>query len=67
MHRNVPKIVSQLTQLIARENLNISDMNNRSRKDLAYTMLDLDSKADSATLDAMRAVEGVIRVRVIYK
>ena len=67
MHRNVPKIVSQLTQLIARENLNISDMNNRSRKDLAYTMLDLDSKADAATLDAMRAVEGVIRVRVIYK
>ena len=67
MHRNIPKIVSQLTQLIAHENLNISDMNNRSRKDLAYTMLDLDSKADAATLDAMRAVAGVIRVRVIYK
>jgi D-3-phosphoglycerate dehydrogenase len=45
--------------------LNISDMTNRSRGEYAYTLLDLDSKVTPAAIEHLKAVNGIISVRVI--
>jgi len=65
MHRNVPNTLSQFTTAVAAENINISDLINRSRGEYAYTMLDLDHHASPALIENLQKIEGVLRVRVI--
>lgn len=64
-HKNIPNMISQFTSAFAAENINISDMVNKSRGDYSYTMLDLDVAASDSVVKAVEAIDGVIRVRVI--
>ncbi|MBQ1193952.1 MAG: phosphoglycerate dehydrogenase [Lachnospiraceae bacterium] len=64
-HKNVPNIISQVTGAMAAENVNISDMASKSKGDYAYTILDLDSPATEAVADKIKALDGIIKVRVI--
>lgn len=64
-HLNIPNMIGQVTGTLASGNVNISDMTNKSRDKFAYTLLDLESKADEATVEKLRKIEGVLRVRVI--
>lgn len=64
-HKNVPHMISQLTTVFADDNINISDMLNKSKGDYAYSMFDLDSTTSKAIIAKIEAIEGVIRVRVI--
>lgn len=65
LHKNIPNTLSRFTGVMASENINISDLLNRSRGEYAYTMLDLDGAPSQAALAALNGIEGVIRVRVI--
>ena len=65
MHRNIPNTLSQFTTAVAAENINISDMLNRSRGEYAYTMLDLDHPTPPGVIEKLRKMDGVLRVRVI--
>ncbi len=65
LHRNIPTMLAQISTLISEDGLNIDTMTNRSKKDYAYTVLDLTEDVAEATLEKIRAVEGVIRVRKI--
>ena len=65
LHRNIPNTLSQFTGAMARENINISDLMNRSRGEYAYTMLDLDHPAPQSVIDALNSMDGVLRVRKI--
>ena len=65
MHRNIPNCLSRFTSAVASENINISDMVNRSRGDYAYTMLDIDHPTPQSVIDQIERIEGVLRVRVI--
>ena len=65
MHRNIPNSLSQFTAAVAAENINISDLINRSRGEYAYTMLDLDHPTPSGVIEKLRKIDGVLRVRVI--
>ena len=65
MHRNIPNTLSQFTGAVAAENINISDMVNRSRGEYAYTMLDLDHPTPPGVIEKLRNMDGVLRVRVI--
>lgn len=65
LHRNVPAMVAQISTLISEEGVNIDTMTNRSKKDNAYTVLDVESDVAEATLDKIRAIEGVLRVRKV--
>ena len=65
LHKNIPNSLGQFTSIVARENVNISDMLNRSKGEYACTMLDLDSKVSDSVPQAIAAVDGVLRVRVI--
>jgi len=65
MHRNIPNSLSQFTAAVAAENINISDLINRSRGEFAYTMLDLDHPAPESVIARLEKIEGVLKVRVI--
>ena len=65
LHKNVPNMLTRFTGVFAQDNVNISDMVNRSRNDYAYTMLDVDSPVTEEFVQDLEVIEGVIRVRVI--
>lgn len=62
-HKNVRKMISQFTEILS--DTNIANMNNSSRGDYAYTLIDLEEKPRPQVLDALRAVDGVLKVRMI--
>lgn len=64
-HKNVPNCVSNFTNLCAKEGFNIANMINKSRKDLAYTIIDLDNDVDASIAKDFEALENVMKVRVI--
>lgn len=65
LHKNVPSVIASLTTAISNAGGNIENMVNASRKDFAYTMIDV-TGADAAPIsEAMTKIDGVIRVRVI--
>ena len=65
LHRNIPNCLSRFTSALAEENINISDMLNRSKGEYAYTMLDIDHPTPSAVVKHLQQLDGVLRVRVI--
>ena len=65
LHRNIPNTLSQFTSAFAAENINISDLVNRSKGEYAYTMLDLDHVPSEAAVKSLEKIDGVLRVRVI--
>ena len=65
LHRNIPNTLSQYTSAMAQENINISDLLNRSKGEFAYTMLDLDGVPSEAAIEKLKKMDGVLRVRVI--
>ncbi|MEM7283512.1 MAG: phosphoglycerate dehydrogenase, partial [Pseudomonadota bacterium] len=60
---NVPNMVGQISTCLAKANLNIIDMLNKSQGDLAYTLVDVDQAIPQQTLDQLNAIDGVLRVR----
>jgi len=65
LHRNVPNSIGQFTAALAADNINISDMINRSKGEYAYTMFDLDEPTPAKVTEHLQNIEGVFRVRVI--
>ena len=65
LHRNIPNTLSRFTGAMAKENINISDLVNRSRGEYAYTMLDLDHPAPDSVIEELKNMDGVLRVRKI--
>lgn len=65
LHRNIPKMLSQVTTLFAEEEVNIADMTNKSKKEWAYTMLDTDTPPSKELIDKLKQITGVVKVRVI--
>lgn len=68
-HKNVPKMVGNITNVLSSYNMNIADMVNRSRGDYAYTMIDIDNIFDenlaSTLKDQISNIEGMVTVRII--
>jgi len=64
-NRNIPKMLGQLLSILADADINVIDMLNKSRDDVAYNLIDVASEPDLAVLEKMRAVAGVVNVRLI--
>jgi D-3-phosphoglycerate dehydrogenase len=62
---NVPNMLGQISTAMARAGLNIHNMVNKSRGDMAYTLVDVDSPVAAGVLDALRAIDGVLSVRYL--
>jgi D-3-phosphoglycerate dehydrogenase len=64
LHKNIPGIISAITTALAEQNINVHNMQNASRGDYAYSLLDVETVFDGIE-DKLMAVDGIIRVRVI--
>ena len=65
IHKNIPAMLTRITSILADEGVNVENMTNKSRKDYAYTMVDLNSRIKDTVADELRAIPGMIRVRVL--
>ncbi|MBL7969707.1 MAG: phosphoglycerate dehydrogenase [Prolixibacteraceae bacterium] len=64
-NKNIPKMVSQISALLAHEGLNISNMLNRNKDEIAYNIIDVDGSIPSTIKDMISEIEGVIMVRIL--
>ena len=62
---NVPKVLGQVLSLLADANLNVVDMVNKSRGEIAYNIIDLEGDINEEIIDKVARVDGVMRVRLI--
>ena len=65
LHKNIPNMLGQFTTLLAEKNINIALMTNKSRKEYAYTMIDVETDVPSELEEQLGSVNGVLKVRVI--
>ena len=64
-NENVPNMVGQISTALAEAKLNIADLLNKSRGELAYTLIDVDGAISQSVLEKLRAIQGVLAVRAI--
>jgi D-3-phosphoglycerate dehydrogenase len=62
---NVPNMLGQISTVMAQAGLNIHNMLNKSRGDMAYTLVDVDSPVPDAVIDGLRSIGGVLSVRYL--
>jgi D-3-phosphoglycerate dehydrogenase len=62
---NVPNMLGQISSAMASAGLNIHNMVNKSRGEMAYTLVDVDSPIPAAAVAAIASIEGVLAVRAI--
>lgn len=62
---NVPNMVGQISSILAETGHNILDLINKSRGDLAYTLLDVDTEITEDVVEQIKAIDGVLSVRTI--
>lgn len=65
LHKNVPTMLTQFTNMFAESNQNIADLINKSKKELAYTIINSDEIITDEIVDKIKAIDGVLRVRII--
>jgi len=64
-NKNVPKMVSQISSLLAHEGLNIANMLNRNKDEIAYNIIDIDGAVPSTIKNMISEIDGVIMVRIL--
>jgi D-3-phosphoglycerate dehydrogenase len=62
---NVPNMLGQISTAMAQAGLNIHTMVNKSRGDMAYTLVDVDSPVGDSVIAALRSIEGVLAVHYL--
>ncbi len=64
-NRNVPKMLNQVLSVLSERDHNVIDMINKSRDDVAYNLIDVEREPKPDLVDALEAIDGVIKVRLI--
>ena len=64
-HKNIANMITKFTACFGDEGINITDMMNKSRGEVAYTMMDLEAPATAEMIAKLQAIDGVFRVRVV--
>ncbi len=65
IHKNIPNMITAITGIFAKDNVNIENMINKSRGDYAYTLLDVSSESAETVAEDILGIDGIIKVRVI--
>lgn len=65
IHRNIPNMITSVTSVLAKDNVNIENLLNKSKGDYAYTMFDVNKCEADSVAAHISAIDGVIRVRII--
>ena len=64
-HKNQANMITNFTRIMGAEAVNIAEMSNKSRGEVAYTLIDTDNKVSSAVIRQLGNVDGVYRVRIV--
>ena len=64
LHENIPNMISPISAVAAQEGINIENLVNKSRKEMAVTVMDMSRLPSQAALDALARIPGIVRVRV---
>ena len=65
IHKNIPAMLANITTMLSREGANVENLSNKSRGEIAYTILDLGSPVKNDVIAELNAFRGIIRVRVL--
>ena len=65
IHKNVPSILSQITTVLSESGANIENLASKSKKDWAYTMLDVTGNVQTDVVKKLESAEGIVKVRVL--
>lgn len=65
IHKNQPNMIATITDTISRDNINIASFEDKNRGEIAYSVIDVDSAPSDKVADDIKAIDGVIRVRVL--
>ena len=65
IHKNVPAMLTSIMSTLSDDGINVENMTNKSKKDYAYTMVDVNTRITDEVANELRAIPGVIRVRVL--
>ena len=64
-HKNITNMIAKFTSALGENGINISDLTNKSRKDVAYTMIDVETPVTGEIIETLEKISGVFRVRVV--
>lgn len=64
-HKNIANMITKFTACFGDNGINISDMTNKSKGEVAYTMLDIETTASEDIIKKLQSIDGVFRVRVV--
>lgn len=64
IHENIPNMVATITTCVSAEQINIDNLVNKSRKDVAVTVMELSDRPSKMAMNVISSIAGVIRVRV---
>ena len=64
-HKNIPNMLTQFTGVLSSENINISNLINKSKGEYAYTVIDIEEALSDKIEEKINAIKGVLKVRVI--
>ncbi len=64
-HKNIANMITKFTAYFGDEGINITDMTNKSKGEVAYTMIDIEQPADAEIINKLQTIKGVFRVRVV--
>ena len=65
IHKNVPAMLANITALLSRDGVNVENLSNKSKGELAYTLVDLGTRVEPDVIDDVRRLNSMIRVRVL--
>ena len=64
-HKNIPNVLSQITAAVSDANINIENFINKSKKENAYTVVEINGELPESVIEKVSAIEGVVRINVI--
>ena len=66
IHKNIPAMITKIAAEISDSGVNIENLTNKSKKDYAYTMVDINGSVNDSVIAKLREIEGVIRVNIYH-
>jgi D-3-phosphoglycerate dehydrogenase len=64
-HKNIPNMVGQISTAIANAKININDLLNKSKNEIAYSLIDLESKIPNEVINNLRKIKGVLNLTIV--
>ncbi|MFC1671028.1 phosphoglycerate dehydrogenase [Spirochaetota bacterium] len=64
-NKNVPAIIGKISNILGENNINITDMINKSKGDIAFNIIDIDDELNNGVIDKLKAIDGIIMARML--